>query len=62
MGFFQYMFWPDGAPWYTGAFWSNELQWVSTMLPTLLLGLWHLDRRNAKRHAELRKHMGVDKK
>lgn len=51
--FLKYMFWPDGAPFWTGAVWANQVQWTLVTLPTLALGLWRLDRRHAKRHREL---------
>lgn len=59
-GFLRYMFWPDGAPWYTGAFWSNQVQWTVVTLPTVVWAWWKLERSHRKRHEELRRDLGLD--
>ena len=37
IGFYQYMFQPQGQPFFTGAFWSNQTQWTIVWLPTLIV-------------------------
>ena len=37
LAFYHYMFQPQGAPWFTGAFWSNQTQWTIVWLPTLVI-------------------------
>ena len=34
--FWHFMFAPTGAPWFTGAFWSNQTQWTVVWIPSLI--------------------------
>lgn len=61
--FLRYMFWPDSGPWFTGAFWSNQLQWTVVTLPVMVWGWWKMERNHVKRHEKLRAELGlVDRK
>jgi hypothetical protein len=55
-GFIKYMF--DGSPWYTGAFWSNQVQWTLVMLPSLLVILYRQEVHHREHMRELRKQRG----
>lgn len=57
MGFIHYMFLPVGAPWYTGAFWSNQTQWMAVSLPSFVIIIWRNEvhhRRHMKKLEELK--------
>lgn len=52
MDFFHFMFLPQGQPWFTGAFWSNQTQWTIVTLPSLVFLLYRLEKRHHK-HIQL---------
>lgn len=59
LGFWHYMFAPIAQPFYTGAFWSNQVQWTVVTLPTLFIALRRMEARHQKRHEELTEHLRV---
>ena len=62
--FFRYMFLPQGQPWYTGAFWSNQTQWTIVTLPSLAVLLWRMEKHHnaAERHRrKIERHLGINK-
>lgn len=54
MNFFHFMFLPQGQPWFTGAFWSNQTQWTIVTLPSIVFLLYRIEKRHRK-HVRLLK-------
>lgn len=53
--FFHYMFAPQGQPWYTGAFWSNQVQWTLVTLPSLIGIVVRMEVHHKRHMQELKK-------